>query len=121
MDGNQSESAQAHAGKTGKRSPRSIRFYDSEWERIETFAEQRGLTATEFVRFATLAAVEGDAFDDAGLGRLTPLVERIFRYCYVMATKLRDDMHGTGRGEEMADLVRTARKLQDELTGGASD
>ena len=53
MDGNQSESAQAHAGKTGKRPPRSIRFYDSEWERIETFAEQRGLTATEFVRFAT--------------------------------------------------------------------
>ena len=96
MDGNQSESAQAHAGKTGKRPPRSIRFYDSEWERIETFAEQRGLTATEFVRFATLAAVEGDAFDDARTDRLTPLMERTFRYCYVMATKLRNDMHGAG-------------------------
>ena len=48
-------------------------------------------------------------------------MERTFRYCYVMATKLRNDMHGAGRGEEIADLVRTARKLQDELTGGASD
>ena len=121
MDSNQTELAQADAGQTGKRRPRSIRFYDPEWERIETFADQRGLTAAEFVRFASLAAIEGGCLADASPDHLAPLIERIFRYSYVMATKMRDDMRGAGRGEEMADLVRAARKSQDELLGGVSE
>ena len=46
-----------------KRRARSIRFFDPEWNRIETFARNCGLTAVEFVRFATLAAIE-----DGGVG-----------------------------------------------------
>ncbi len=49
-----------------QRRARSIRFFDPEWNRIETFAGNRGLTATEFVRFATLAAIEDG---DVGGGR----------------------------------------------------
>ena len=40
-----------------KRSPHTIRFLDPEWERIEAFAEARGLAPAEFVRFATLNAI----------------------------------------------------------------
>ena len=37
------------------RSPRSIRFSDSEWERVETAADGRGIAAAEFVRHAARA------------------------------------------------------------------
>ena len=52
MEVKQPEGTSADAGKSEKRTPRSIRFHDPEWERIETFAEERGLAAAEFVRFA---------------------------------------------------------------------
>ena len=45
------------AGKEEKRVPHSIRFLDTEWERIKAFAEERGLVAPEFIRFAVLAAI----------------------------------------------------------------
>ena len=61
----------ARAGKAEKRTPRSIRFYDPEWERIEAFAERRGLAAAEFVRFAALAAIE-DGAADGGAQTVSP-------------------------------------------------
>ena len=38
-----------------KRSPRTVRFQDTEWQRISKIAEARGITPAEFVRFATLS------------------------------------------------------------------
>ena len=49
---------QGDAGSAEKRKPRSIRFHDTEWERIKAFAEQRGMAAAEFVRFAALEVIE---------------------------------------------------------------
>ena len=118
MESKQEVMALVEAGKSEKRTPRSVRFHDPEWERIEDFAEKRGMAAAEFVRFAALGAIEGGATAGKHGERLAPLIERTFRYSYMMATKMREDMRGAGRGEELEALIRAARGLQDELLGG---
>ena len=125
MDSKQPVMGPAEAGKAEKRAPRSIRFYDLEWGRIEAFAEKRGMAAAEFVRFVALDAIEGGASTDEDGDRLAPLIERTFRctfrYTYMMATKMRDEMRDAGRDEEMEALIGAARTLQEELLGGASE
>ena len=78
----------------------------------------RGVSAAEFVRFAALAAIENTAMGAAQVGGLEPLIERTFRYSYMIATKMRDEMRAAGRDEELEALVRAARALQDDLLGG---
>ena len=124
MDSRQPGLTPADAGKAEKRTPRSIRFYDPEWERIESFADKRGVAAAEFVRFAALAAIEdgsGALSDPAPRGRLAPLIEMTFRAAYMLATKMRDEMLDADRKEELDALVAAARGLQDELLVAASD
>ena len=118
MDSNRLSMAQANAGKAEKRTPHSIRFFDPEWERIKAFAEKRGLTGPEFVRFAVLAAIEDGV---AARDRLAPLIEMTFRATHIMATKMRDEMLDAGRKEELDELIAAARGLQEELLGDASD
>lgn len=101
-----------------KRWPHSIRFLEPEWERIEAFAEARGLTGPEFVRFATLAAV---ANKGNPVARLAPLIERTFRAAYMLSTRMRDEMLEAGEQEELDALIAAARGLQDELLNGDSD
>ncbi|MDE0698748.1 MAG: hypothetical protein OXH76_23255 [Boseongicola sp.] len=110
------ENAEAEAG--ARRRPHSVRFLDPEWERIEAFAEARGFTGPEFVRYAALAAMA-----DLGetTGRLAPLIETTFRATYILVTKMRDDMVDAGRAEELEELVKGARILQDKLLGGESE
>lgn len=118
MESTGPDGAPAEAGKPEKRSPRSIRFHDPEWERIEAFAETRGLAAAEFVRFAALAAIgdeTGGARNPGRLDRLAPLIERTFRYGYMIATKMRDDMREAGKDEELEALIEAARALQTDL------
>ena len=121
MDSKQPVMAPAEAGKVEKRTPRSVRFHDPEWERIEVFAEKRGMAAAEFVRFAALDAIEGRAAADEDGDRLALLIERTFRYTYMMATKMRDDMRDAGRGKELEALIGAARALQEELLEETSD
>lgn len=117
LDGNRFD----HHGTTGaeaKRRPHSIRFLEPEWERIEAFAEARGLTAPEFVRFATLAAVADEGVLAA---RLAPLIQRTFRATHILVSRLRDEMLDAGEQEELDAMIAAARGLQDELLDGASD
>ena len=101
--------------------PRSIRFSDREWARLETFAIMRGITAGELVRAAVLAAV-GDGAGAGEAGRpMTPLIERTFRYVHVLATGMRARMLEEGRAEELEELVREARELQRELQKRPAD
>lgn len=58
MNTEHAETAPLDSPRPEKRAPRSIRFHGREWERIEAFAEDRGLAAAEFVRFAVLAEIE---------------------------------------------------------------
>ena len=121
MDGNRGGRETAETGKAEKRTPRSIRFHDPEWERIEAYAALRGIAAAEFVRFAALAAVEETASGAGQARRLDPLIERTFRYSYMIATRMRDEMLAEGGDEELDALVGSARELQDRLLGGSSE
>ena len=68
------------------------------------------MAAAEFIRFAALDAIEGGAAADEDGDRLDPLIERTFRYSYMMATKMRDDMRAVDRGEELEVLIPELRK-----------
>ena len=119
MNQENTEIPTVEAGKAETRTAHSIRFLDTEWDRIKAFAEDRGLAPPEFVRFAALAAIEDGAGSPAG--RLAPLIEVTFRATYMLASRMRDEMLNAGRGEELDVLIRAARELQDELTGSASE
>ena len=97
------------------RKSRTVRFTDSEWDEVRTAAEAHGLPAAEFVRERMLAVARAPSAD------LAPLIERTFRYTYMIATKMRDDMDREGRAEEMEKLIDDARKLQDSLRDGAGE
>ena len=97
-----------------KRTPHTIRFLGPEWDRIEAHAQDRGLTAAEFVRFATLAAV---ADGPGGCRHRAPLVETTFRGTHVLMSALRDRMREAGEPATLEKWVRTARAYQDELLG----
>ena len=77
-----------------KRLPHSIRFFDSEWDRIVVFVEDRGLAPAEFVRFATLAAVADGAAISAA--KLAPLIVRTFRATHILVPRRRDEMLDAG-------------------------
>jgi len=109
------------AGKNERQTPRTIRFYDRDWDRIETFALMRGMTTTELIRTTVLAAL-GEEPGATGFGcPLAPQVERMFRYTHILATAMRNEMLKVGRGGELEELVRSARVLQDKLSNGSTD
>ena len=118
MDWLRSKPASA-TGKAAKRQPHSIRFLGPEWQRIETFAGDRGLTPSEFVRFATLAAIEDG--DQLSVSRLAPLIETTFRAAYVSMSRLNEAMHEADEGEKLEALVAEAEEMQEELLGRALD
>ena len=44
-----------------------------------------------------------------------PLIERTFRYTYMLATRMREDLIHDGQGDKLDYLIEEARKLQDTL------
>ena len=99
------------------RRSRSIRFSDSEWETVEKAAAERGMNAAEFARHAALGVAAGKY--GAEQGALPPqyagMLERIFRSTHILVTLKRDDLIREGRGEELDELVKATRALQDSL------
>ena len=91
------------AGCADTRTPRSIRFSDSEWEKIETAAADRAGTASEFVREAALAKAALDSgTTGAGLpAALVQLIEATYRGVYFLATLKCDQLGCEGRGHEV--------------------
>ncbi|MXW50150.1 MAG: hypothetical protein F4Z84_07835 [Gammaproteobacteria bacterium] len=109
--------AASPAERDSPRRTRGIRFSESEWREVLDAAERRGVPAAEFVRTAVLGAARGDG-EAPSLAALAPLIERTFRYAWVLATLRRDEMAAAGRSEEVERLVESARKLQQELQHG---
>ena len=105
------------------RTPRSIRFSDSEWARVEQAANARGMTAAVLVRHAAMSLADGK--DSKETASLTPglvgLIERTFRNTYILATLKRDELIHEGRGDDIDELVRTARKLQASVLNGDTE
>ena len=104
------------------RKPRGIRFSDSEWDEVKNAAQQHGVPAAEYVRerILDMARNPNGAGSAAIPADLVPLIERTFRYTYMLATKMRDEMIGSGRDEEIEQLIKSAREVQDSLVGTAS-
>ena len=99
------------------RKNRGVRFSDSEWDAVKHAALARNTTPAEFVRERILELVHAPS-DPASHGfpaHLVPLVERTFRYSWMLATRMREEMGRDGRGEEVEALVDEARALQDRL------
>ena len=99
------------------RKPRGIRFSDSEWEKVKTAAEKRGIPAAEFVRDTALDFASNDT--GAATATIPPgtvaLIEQTYRNAYILATLKRDEMRREGRSGEMDRMVKTARAAQAEL------
>ena len=98
---------------------RGIRFSDSEWEEVRAAAQDRGVTPAEFVREKILDLVRNPASSSSVAipADLAPLIERTFRYTYMVATKMRNDMMDAGDAEALDQLVAEARALQESLVG----
>ena len=77
------------------------------------------MPAAEFVRERMLAIARNRAGAPV-LADLVPLIERTFRYAYIIATKMHDDMAREGRGEDMEELIADVRELQDSLRSDQS-
>ena len=105
------------------RKTRSIRFSESEWEEVKRAARAHGLPAAEFVREAILGLAR--APESAGPAPVAPsfapLIERMFRYTWFLATEKRDAMVREGREAELDALVEEARAFQDSLRRGGTD
>ena len=96
---------------------RGVRFSDSEWEEVKQAAQTSGITPAEFVRDRILDLVRnpGTAHSSASPADLAPLIERTFRYTYMLATRMRDEMNEAGNGKKLDELIDEARALQDSL------
>ena len=105
------------------RKTRGIRFSESEWEEVKNAAAAHEMPAAEFVRerILELARTPKGAVAGPLPGPMAPLIERMFRYTWFLATERRDAMIRDGRGDELEKLVAEARSLQESLGGKATD
>ena len=105
------------------RKTRSIRFSESEWDEVRNAALAHDLPAAEFVRDRILALVRAAESTDRATvpASMAPLIERMFRYTWFLATEKRDAMLREGREAELEKLVAEARALQESLGGDAPD
>ena len=125
----ENEQIEAPGSRTGAekagdaRKTRGIRFSESEWEEVKNAAAAHEMPAAEFVREKMLALARGpESADPAPVqGSMAPLIERMFRYTWFLATERRDAMLREGRGEELDRLVAEAKSFQESLGGNAPD
>ena len=116
--------AENTAEKSGDaRKTRGIRFSESEWEEVKKAAAAHEMPVAEFVRerILVLARKRKSADPGAAAGSMAPLIERMFRYTWFLATERRDAMVREGRQDELDALVAEARAFQESLRGDAPD
>ncbi|MDD9993334.1 MAG: hypothetical protein OXP75_16175 [Rhodospirillales bacterium] len=96
---------------------RTIRFSDSEWEEVRRAAVLHDTGPTELVRETVLALARNaeSGVSGAVAPSLAPLIERMFRYTWFLATEKRDAMVREGREEEVDALVAEGRGLHDKI------
>ena len=80
------------------------------------------MPAAEFVRerILAIARVLENAAPAPVEGSMAPLIERMFRYTWFLATERRDAMVREGRGDELDRLVAEARSFQESLRRDAA-
>ena len=99
------------------RSPRSIRFSDSEWAGIENEAKARGMSAAELVRHAAVNFAAGKLMPNsiAFPREIGAQIERIYRGVYLLSTLKRDEMVRDGRHEELKQVAKDASDSQTSI------
>ena len=106
---------------TEPRTPRSIRFSNDEWTRIEKAANARGMTAAELVRHAAVSLASDKL--DSSIPLIPPEVaaqiERIYRGVYLLSTLKRDELIREGRQYECQRIAKDARESQFSIKKAA--
>ena len=104
------------------RTPRSIRFFDSEWARIEKGAKARGMNAAELVRHAAVSFATGKltAKSEAFPPDIAAQIERMFRGVYVLSTLRRDEMTREGQQDQFERIHRAAHNAQESIRNQTS-
>ena len=99
------------------RRARSIRFSDPEWETVEKAATERGMNTAEFARHAALGVARGRYGTEQGVlpPQFVEMIERIFRSTHILVTLKREELSRDGRGQELDELVKSTRSLQESL------
>ena len=107
---------------TDTRTPRAIRFSDSEWDEVKTAAAEHKIPAAEFVRDAALNLARNKNVADPAVmpPGIVALIERIYRSTYIVATLKRDEMLREGRGDELDEMIKLARETQATILKDAS-
>ena len=105
-----------------QRLPRSIRFSDAEWGKVEKAAARRALSPGTFVRNAALAdAADQKTTTSNGLTpEILELIKRIYRSTYILSTIKRDEMIHDGRREELDRTIQAAREAEAFLLDDTS-
>ena len=117
---NEAPGAENTAERSGDaRKTRGIRFSESEWEEVKSAAAAHELPVAEFVREKILAVARAPEGADAPpvAPSMAPLIERMFRYTWFLATEKRDAMVREGREDEVDALVAEARAFDESLRG----
>ena len=99
------------------RSPRSIRFSDSEWARIENEAKVRGMSAAELVRHTTVSFAAGKLKPntEAFPPEIAAQIERIYRGVYLLSTLKRGEMVRDGQQEALDKIHKNAHESQTAI------
>ena len=103
------------------RTPRAIRFSESEWQQVRSAAGKRGISFGGFVREAALthAAGQTGAESVAFSPGIEELIKQTFRYAFVLASIKRDDLVRDHRDQDIENAIDLARNAQDELLSGS--
>ncbi len=123
-DRNEAATGESAADRAGDvRKTRGIRFSESEWEEVKRAALAHDKPAAEFVRERVLALARAPKGAEPApvAPSMAPLIERMFRYTWFLATERRDAMVREGRGDELDRLIAEARAFQDSLCRDATD
>ena len=106
-----------------RRSPRSIRFSETEWHLVEQAADDIGILPATFTRNAALSvAAERETMASGTLpSAIVELIKRIYLSTYIVSTLKRDEMIHDGRREELDRTIQAARETQAFILGDDSD
>ncbi len=101
---------------TIRRSQRSIRFSNDEWDAVVRAAERNDVTPGAFVREAATRAVAEEL--DLSEARLTPelieLIKRAFRGIHLLAFLKREELSRDGAEDVFRKAVEAAQAAQAE-------
>ena len=99
------------------RTPRAIRFSESEWDRVRIAAAKRGISFASFVREAALGRA-AEEFGDNSTGLppgIVELIKHTYRYAFIFSTMKRNEFVKDGRRQEVDEVVELARRAQNTV------